>query len=135
MKGAVAAMLHTARSFVETDTKPPVTLQFAFVSDEEIAGPAGLHAVLDRNILNADACVVGETTCEAGLHSVTTADKGSIWLTLEATGTAAHGSRPQLGTNAIDRLRDALTDLETWLEQLTFDIDDEVLSIIDEWLC
>jgi succinyl-diaminopimelate desuccinylase len=78
MNGAVAAMLHTARPYVETGTVPPVTLQFALVSDEETAGDAGLPALLDRNRLTADACVVGETTCEAGSHSVTIADKGSV---------------------------------------------------------
>jgi succinyl-diaminopimelate desuccinylase len=104
MKGAVAAMLFTIRAFAQTDTQPPVDLLFAFVSDEEVSGDAGLPALVDADRLDADACVIGEPTCEEGRHSVTVADRGSIWLTLEATGTAAHGSRPVLGENAIDRL-------------------------------
>jgi len=35
MKGAVAAMLQVALAYARTETEPPVTLQFAFVSDEE----------------------------------------------------------------------------------------------------
>jgi succinyl-diaminopimelate desuccinylase len=102
MKGALAAMLTVVAAYAETGTTPPVTLQFAFVSDEEVAGEAGLPAVLDAG-LSADWCVIGETTC-GDYHSVTVADRGSMWITLEAEGVAAHGSRPMLGENAIDRL-------------------------------
>ncbi|WP_129113984.1 M20 family metallopeptidase [Halegenticoccus tardaugens] len=108
MKGAVAAMVTALRAYAETGTTPPVNLLFAFVSDEEIGGDAGLPALLEAGRLDADACVIGEPTCEAGHHSVTVADRGSIWLTLRATGEAAHGSRPVLGENAIDRLYEAV---------------------------
>lgn len=132
MKGAVAAMVHAVRAYVETGTSPPVTLAFAFVSDEETAGPAGLPALLERGRLDADACIIGETTCEAGLHSVTVADKGSIWVTLEADGVAAHGSRPPLGENAIDNLFDAIGDVRAWGRQFEFDVDDEIAPIVEE---
>lgn len=132
MKGAAAAMLHTARAYAETGTVPPVTLEFAFVSDEESAGEAGLPVLLERNLLTADACVIGETTCEAGLHSVTIADKGSIWLTLKANGTAAHGSRPPLGENAIDHLIEAVSEIRDWLAQVDFELDEEVTPIVEE---
>jgi succinyl-diaminopimelate desuccinylase len=108
MKGAVAAMLTTAAAYAETETTPPVTLQFLLVSDEETGGPAGIEAVFDRHSVGADGCVIGETTCERGRYSVTVADRGSIWLTLSATGAGAHGSRPILGENAIDRLYEAV---------------------------
>ncbi|MEF8813434.1 MAG: M20/M25/M40 family metallo-hydrolase [Halovenus sp.] len=132
MKGAVAAMLHTVRAYAETGTVPPVTLQFALVSDEETTGAAGLPALLDRGRLTADACLVGETTCEAGAHSVTIADKGSIWLTLEATGTAAHGSRAPLGENAIDRLIAAVTAIQDRLVQVDLALADDVVPIVEE---
>lgn len=106
MKGAVASMLQTARAFVETGTTPPATLKFALVSDEETGGEAGMAALLHETSLAADvdACVVGETTSEPGRHAIAVADRGHIWLTLRAEGKAAHGSRPMLGENAIDRL-------------------------------
>ncbi|WP_458188418.1 M20 family metallopeptidase [Haladaptatus sp. NG-WS-4] len=132
MKGAVAAMLETIRAFVETDTTPPVSLQFAFVSDEETGGDAGLGALLDAEELAADGCVIGETTCEQGRHSVTVGDKGSIWLTVTATGKAAHGSRPMAGENAIDRLYEAITTLRERLETRRLSLDDELSPIVDE---
>ncbi|QWC19297.1 M20/M25/M40 family metallo-hydrolase [Halorubrum sp. 2020YC2] len=108
MKGAVASMLFAVLAFAATDADPPVDLLFAFVSDEEVGGDAGLPALLEGGRLGADACVIGEPTCEESRRSVTVADRGSIWLTLEASGESAHGSRPALGVNAIDRLYDAV---------------------------
>ena len=132
MKGAVASMLFTIRAFAATAAEPPVTLLFAFVSDEEVGGDAGLAALLEAGQLDADACVIGEPTCEAGHHSVTIADRGSIWLTLEASGEGAHGSRPVLGVNAIDRLYDAVERLRDRFGSRRLDIDPDVESIVDE---
>jgi succinyl-diaminopimelate desuccinylase len=131
MKGALAAMLATARAYAETDTTPPVTLAFAVVSDEEVGGDAGLPTLLDSGF-DADACVIGESTCERGRHSVTVADRGSIWLTLEATGEGAHGSRPMLGTNAIDRLYEAVTLLRERFGTRALDVDPAMDPVIEE---
>lgn len=132
MKGPLAAMLMTARVFAETETRPPLTLRFVIVSDEEIAGDAGLPAVLAADAIEGDYCLIGETTCEQEYHSVTVADKGSIWLTLEAVGSAAHGSRPMLGTNAIDRLYTAIQRIRREFGSEPFAIAPELEPIIDE---
>ena len=132
MKGAVAAMLWTARAFVETDTRPPLDLAFAFVSDEETGGDAGLAALVARDALAADACVIGETTCEQGRHSVTAADRGSVWLTLAAEGEAAHGSRPVLGVNAIDRLYAAVERLRSEFGERELSLDPDVEALVAE---
>ncbi|MDZ7702534.1 MAG: M20/M25/M40 family metallo-hydrolase [Halobacteriales archaeon] len=131
MKGAVASILAAARAYAETGTTPPVTLAFAFVSDEEVGGDAGLPAVLEHG-LEADACVIGESTCEAGRHSLTVADRGSIWLTLEATGAGAHGSRPVLGDNAIDRLYAGIQTLREEFGGRPLECAAPVQAIVDE---
>jgi succinyl-diaminopimelate desuccinylase len=132
MKGQIASMLSTARAYVETETTPPATLRFVLVSDEEIGGDAGLPALLEAGRLQADACVIGEPTCEEGRHSVTVADRGSIWLTMEANGEAAHGSRPVLGVNAIDRLYDAVTVLRERFGTQALSLDPTIDPIIEE---
>ncbi|THE65861.1 M20 family peptidase [Salinadaptatus halalkaliphilus] len=132
MKGGVAAMLELARTYVVADRRPPVTLAFAFVSDEEVAGDAGLQAVLDAGRLTADACVIGEPTGPLNAPSITVADKGSLWLTLEATGEAAHGSRPMLGTNAIDALWDALETIRARLADYPITVPVPVEPILEE---
>lgn len=132
MKGAVAAMLQVALAFARTDTEPPVSLQFAFVSDEETGGDAGLPTVLDAAAFDPDACVVGETTSRNGRYSVSVADRGKIWLTLEATGAAAHGSRPMVGSNAIDRLTAGVERIHDEFGQRELEIDPAMADVIEE---
>jgi len=132
MKGAVASMLFAIRALTATGAEPPVDLLFAFVSDEEVGGDAGLPALLDAGLLAADACVIGEPTCESDRHSVTVADRGSIWLTLEAEGQAAHGSRPMLGENAIERLYEGVRELRTRFGDRVLELDEPVRPIIEE---
>lgn len=135
MKGPLAAMLHAAEAFVETRTEPPVDLVFAIVSDEETGGAAGVATLREEGTIDEiapDACVIGETTCSAGRHSVTVADRGSIWLTLRATGEAAHGSRPMLGDNAIDRLWAAIERLRTSLTARELAYPPAVDAIVEE---
>jgi succinyl-diaminopimelate desuccinylase len=132
MKGAVAAMVQVALAYARTETKPPVTLQFALVSDEETGGDAGLTTLLETSEFDPDACVVGETTARNGRHSVSVADRGNIWLTLEAAGTAAHGSRPMIGENAIDRLTDAVEQLRGDFGQEELSVDSSMDEIIQE---
>jgi len=132
MKGAVAAMMQVAIAYARTDTEPPVTLQFALVSDEETGGDAGLTTMLDAAGFEPDACVVGETTARNGRYSVSVADRGYIWLTIRATGTAAHGSRPMIGENAIDQLYRAVEQLRTEFGERELPIDAAMDGIIEE---
>lgn len=78
MQGGVAAMLELTRGYVTSDRCPPVTLAFAFASDEEVVGDTGLQAVLDVDRLPADACVVGEPSGSADTPPVTGIDQGSL---------------------------------------------------------
>lgn len=132
MKGQIAAMLSTARAYAETNTTPPVTLRYVMVSDEEVGGAAGLPSLLDADRIDADACVIGEPTCEQDRHAVTIADRGSIWLTLAAEGQAAHGSRPMLGVNAIDRLYEAVTIIRERFGTQRLEVDPELEPILEE---
>lgn len=103
MKGTVAAMVEAARCWAASDDDPPVPVGFAFVSDEEVSGDDTGLAALELFDSQPTACVIGEQTGTVDRPSLTVADKGAIWLRLAATGTAAHGSRPTLGENALDR--------------------------------
>ena len=135
MKGPLAAMLGAAEALVAADDDPPVSLAFAVVSDEETGGDAGVDTLVDGDVLDRlapDGCVIGETTCSRGQHSVTVADRGSIWLTLRARGTAAHGSRPSMGENAIDRIWAAISLLRSRLPAREFDLDATLRPIVEE---
>ncbi len=135
MKGPLAAMLAAAEALASAEDDPPVSIAFAVVSDEETGGDAGVDTLIDSSAfdrLDPDGCVIGETTCSRGMHSVTVADRGSIWLTLRARGTAAHGSRPSLGDNAIDRLWEAVSLLRSRLPARELDLDATLDPIVEE---
>lgn len=132
MKGAIAAMVLTLEAFASTDTQPSSDLVFAFVSDEEVGGDAGLPALLEHDYLDSDACIIGEPTCQLDRYSVTVADRGSIWLTMNATGKSAHGSRPILGENAIDRLYGAVQTLRDRFGTRELALDATMQPIVEE---
>lgn len=132
MKGTVAVMVDTLETFATAVEQPPVTVQFAFVSDEETGGEAGIDAVLETDVINADVAIVGETTCVDDNYSVAIADKGWIWLTLEATGQAAHGSRPMNGENAIDYLYSVVDSCRESISSLDLEYGEAVERIIAE---
>jgi acetylornithine deacetylase len=113
MKGALAACMLATAGAARAGLAGDVLV--TGVSDEEHSS-IGVQAVLAR--YNADACVVTEPT---GLD-VCVAHKGFAWWRITARGRAAHGSRPDLGSDAIARMGPVLTgvaELDRSLEERT----------------
>ncbi len=75
------------------------------VADEEV-GSLGTTAV--ARSVRADAAIVTEPTEE----QVAIAHRGFVWLEVETTGRAAHGSRPELGIDAIAKMGPVLSGIE-----------------------
>ena len=92
MKAGVAAALVACRDATRLGLRGDVVV--AAVADEEHAS-LGVQEVLRH--VTADAAIVTEPTEMA----VAVAHKGFVWLEIEITGRAAHGSRPHLGVDAI----------------------------------
>ncbi len=90
MKGALAAILLAATEATALRGDVIVTL----VADEELAS-IGTEAVVER--VHADAAIVVEPTD----LRVAIAHRGFVGFELETVGVAAHGSRPDLGVDAI----------------------------------
>jgi succinyl-diaminopimelate desuccinylase len=115
MKGPVAAALAAAAGIRRAEIELTGTFELHLAADEELAGIHGTKVLWDRGLLDQDAAIVGEPSeLQVGL-----AQRGGAWLTATAFGTAAHGSTPHLGVNAITsmsrfllRLPEALPDLE-----------------------
>jgi len=131
MKGAVAAMLSVARAFAET-TSPVPDVGFVFTTDEETGGEATLTEALEAFETHPEACLIGEMSGTPDRPSVAIADKGSIWLTLQSSGEPAHGSRPVLGTNAIDTLYHTVDQLREELRAHKFDLHPDVDRILTQ---
>jgi acetylornithine deacetylase len=100
MKGGVAACMLAGAAAVGAGLRGDVIV--TAVADEEHSS-VGVQAVLRR--FSADACVVTEPT-----HlRACVAHKGFVWAELETRGKAAHGSRPDLGVDAIAGMGPVLT--------------------------
>jgi acetylornithine deacetylase/succinyl-diaminopimelate desuccinylase-like protein len=107
-KGSIAAMLTALCELARIGHRPLETeIVFAGLVDEENA--QGGSRRLARSGLKADLAIVGEPT----LLQVVTAHKGSLWAQLETRGKSAHGSRPELGRNAVHEMARIVDVLET----------------------
>jgi len=109
MKGGVAAILDAAARARERQLRGDIVV--TAVADEEVAS-LGTLAVLER--VRADAAIVVEPT-ELRLA---VAHKGFAGFEIETEGVAAHGSRPELGVDAIAKMGPILVALKELDEQL-----------------
>ena len=100
MKGAIAAALVAGAALVRTGVPLAGSLVFHLAADEELAGTHGTRVLRDRGFLTQDACIVGEPTD----LRIALAERGGAWMTATSYGTAAHGSRPHEGVNAITNM-------------------------------
>lgn len=105
MKSGVAAMMDAARVLAESGGLAAGRLIIAAVVDEEHSSIGADALVADWQ---ADAAVVTEPT---GLE-IAIGHKGFAWVEVDVRGTAAHGSRPADGEDAILRMGRVLRHLE-----------------------
>ena len=75
-------------------------VELHLVSDEESHGHQGMGFLTQRGLIRGDAALVGEPS---NLDPVI-AQKGALWLRISTIGKSAHGSRPHLGVNAIEKM-------------------------------
>lgn len=97
MKGVVAAMmdLMKEKKLKNSNTALMITC------DEEVGGFNGVNYLLNKKNYSCDCAIIpdGGNNWQLVLN-----EKGVIHLKLEAQGKSAHGSRPWLGENAIEKL-------------------------------
>ncbi len=107
MKGGLAAMMCAVQELREARE---VAVLLAIVPDEESEEEVdrGTHFLI-RNGFTGDFAITGEPT---DLHIGVQA-KGVLALRLQVAGTAAHGSTPWLGDNAILKALDVFRAIET----------------------
>ena len=109
MKASLAAIMLAGRDCKSLRLKGDVIV--CAVADEEVAS-FGTAAVLKQ--FHADYGICAEPSA----MSLCIAHKGFVWLEVETTGVAAHGSRADIGVDAIAHMGPVLTrvlDLENTL--------------------
>ena len=104
MKGGVAAMCAAAWRAAQAGLKGEIIV--AAVVDEEWQS-AGTRCLIERGV-RADACIVTEPTRLA----IAPAHKGFTWTEVTFTGRAAHGSRYDVGIDAIRHAGSLLAELD-----------------------
>lgn len=115
MKGGVAALVETTILFAERMRPFPGELVLALGGDEERMGELGAQWLIDHAPeVRGDGVIVADVGAP---DLVMLGEKGMIWLDLSAQGRQAHGAHVHAGSNAADRLIDALVALRR-LEEL-----------------
>jgi acetylornithine deacetylase len=109
MKGSLAACMTAAKAVVEEGQPLAGDLLIAAVADEEYASLGTADIIQHYPI---DGAIVTEPTA----LDICLAHKGCVWLEVETFGRAAHGSRFDLGIDAIMRMGRFLSELDR-LEQ------------------
>lgn len=109
MKGSLAAIMLVGAAAAAGSLRGDVIV--AAVADEEV-GSVGTEEFLRR--FRADAAIVAEPTEEV----VAVAHKGFVAFEVETRGRAAHGSRPDLGIDAIAAMGSVLSGIAALDERL-----------------
>jgi succinyl-diaminopimelate desuccinylase len=101
MKAGVACQVEAAvRAARERPEDTAVQLVFTYGEETGCAGAAVIDAA---SLTPTELLVVAEPTS----NRTVLGHKGTLWLKVTAHGVSAHGSRPELGRNAIAALADA----------------------------
>lgn len=116
----VASMLAVALEWADSGQRPRRDIVLAFVADEESGGAYGAAwlALNHPELFAGCAAAIGEDGAAATpvtaidgtsvrLYPVACAERGALFLTVNATGRAGHGSRPGQD-NAVGKVVDAM---------------------------
>jgi acetylornithine deacetylase len=107
MKAGISSMCAAAVvAFDAVSAAPRRQIVIAAVADEEYAS-AGMRALVDSGV-TAEFAILTEPTRLA----ICPAHRGFVWAELEFTGRAAHGSRYDIGVDAIRHASLVLADLD-----------------------
>ncbi len=109
MKAGLAAIMLAGRAALQAGLAGDVVV--AAVADEEL-GSLGTEALVRE--VRADAAVIPEPTDLA----VAVAHRGFVGFEVETSGVAAHGSRPDLGVDAIAKMGPAIVALADEAERV-----------------
>lgn len=110
MKGSLAAMMSATLALANLPEPLAGDVIFTGVVDEEHASK-GTSKLVER--FKPDAAIVGEPTD----LDVAIAHKGYAWLEIETLGKEAHGSVPERGIDAIEKMSKLVSRLEALRRQ------------------
>ncbi|MHA2306941.1 MAG: M20 family metallopeptidase [Candidatus Hodarchaeales archaeon] len=116
MKGGVASCLGALKNLSKIHgNDPEFKIVFLGTFDEEV-GLGGAKAAVDMGFMkSAKFLLVAEPTA----LNIGIAEKGVLWLTIHSYGKSAHGSTPEKGVNAIEKLVELFPTLHSEIPQIS----------------
>lgn len=115
MKGSIASLLLALLALRATRAKPRVNVEVSFTADEETDSQLGTGWLVRHAPIDPDYAVVMEG---GELNNVCCGHNGVIWLEVTVHGRAAHGSRPDLGINALEKMSALVLALDHYKREL-----------------
>ena len=116
MKGSIASLLLALTALRATRTPPKLNVEVSFTADEETDSELGTGWLVKNAPIRPDYAVVMEGGEE---HTVCCGHNGVVWLDVAVHGRAAHGSRPEAGINALEKMAALVLALEGYKKKLT----------------
>ncbi|MFO1448881.1 MAG: ArgE/DapE family deacylase [Opitutaceae bacterium] len=115
MKGSIASLLLALRALRATGTRPNFNVEVSFTADEETDSALGAHWLVQHAPIRPDFAVVMEG---GEANRVCCGHNGVVWLEVTVHGRAAHGSTPEHGVNALEKMAALVTALSGFKKQL-----------------
>lgn len=97
MKGGLAASLGAVKLLKDHGYEPRISLELAYVPDEEIGGHCGTGYLVETMDRMPDYVILPEPS---GLSNPWHGHRGILWANIKVIGKSAHASMPWLGRNA-----------------------------------
>ncbi len=115
MKGSIASLLTALDALRATRTRPRMNVEVSFTADEETDSFLGARWVVDEAPIRPDYAIV----MEGGEgNEVCCGHNGTLWLEVTVHGRAAHGSKPEDGVNALEKMAALVLELEDYKRQI-----------------
>ena len=115
MKGSMASLLLALRALRATRTTPKMNIEVSFTADEETDSELGTGWLVRHAPIHPDYAIVMEGG-ERG--TVCCGHNGVVWLEVTVHGRAAHGSQPELGVNALEKMSALVVALDGYKQVL-----------------
>jgi succinyl-diaminopimelate desuccinylase len=115
MKGSMASLITALDALRQTGTRPLMNIEVSFTADEETDSFLGARWVVDEAPIHPDYAIV----MEGGEgDEVCCGHNGTLWLEVTVHGRAAHGSKPEDGVNAMEKMAALVLELETYKKRI-----------------
>lgn len=115
MKGAIASLVLALRALNATGARPKMNIEVSFTADEETDSLLGTGWLVQNAPISPDYAIV----MEGGEgRAVCCGHNGVLWFNVIVHGRAAHGSQPEDGVNALEKMSALVLALEDYKREL-----------------